>query len=552
MSKPVILVIDDDRAVLNAVDRDLRQKYGQEYRIIKADSGSSGLQALGQLQQRADRVALFLTDQRMPEMTGVQFLEEARSIYPDAKKVLLTAYADTDAAINAINRVGLDFYLMKPWDPPEDHLYPVLDDLLDDWKTNARMPYEGIRIAGALWSPESHAAKDFFARHLIPYRFLDVERDAEARAAVEAACQGTLRLPTIFLPDGTALVEPSMREVADKVGMQTRAALPLYDIVIIGAGPAGLAAAVYGASEGQRVLVVEKGVPGGQAGNSPKIENYLGFPTGLSGMDLARRAVTQAKRFGAEILAAQEATRIRVQDRYRVVTLSDGSEISARTVLLASGAKFRRLDAAGVEELTGAGVYYGAAYTEAMYYQDKPVFVVGGANSAGQGAMFLSRFASQVTMLIRRESQWSSQYLRDAEANNPKIRRLFNTEILEVRGKPGKLEEILIRDSKTGETQAMPGAAVFIFIGAMPNSDLVRDLVLCDDKGFIITGSDLLKDGKRPKGWMLDRDPLMLETSVPGIFAAGDVRMGTNHRVATATGEGGIAIAAIQEYLKTQ
>ncbi len=551
MARPVILAIDDDRAVLNAVDRDLRQRYGRDYRILKADSGAAGLDALKQLQQRGEMVALFLVDQRMPQMTGIQFLEQARAICPEAKKVLLTAYADTEAAISSINRVALDYYLMKPWDPPQDHLYPVLDDLLDEWKANVRMPFEGIRVVGALWSPSSHEVKDFLARHLISYQFLDIEKDAQARTLAEANNQGTVRLPVVLHADGTVQVEPTIRELAEKIGMQTHAALPLYDVVIIGAGPAGLAAAVYGASEGMRVLLIEKAVPGGQAGNSPKIENYLGFPTGLSGMELARRAITQVKRFGAEILSAQQVTRVRVQDPHRVVTLSDGSEITARAVLLATGAQFRRLQAPGIAELTGAGVYYGAAYTEAMYYQDQPVFVIGGANSAGQGAIFLSRFASKVTMLIRRDSQWSSRYLVDAQAQNAKIEKLFNTEVMEVRGKPGKLEEIVIKNNQTGEVTVCPGAAMFIFIGAMPNSDLVRDLVLCNDKGFVLTGPDLLKDGKPPQGWALERDPLMLETSVPGIFAAGDVRLGTNHRVASATGEGGIAIAAIQEYLKT-
>ncbi len=551
MTKPAIIAVDDDRAVLNAVDRDLRQRYGRDYRILKADSGAAALDALRQLQARGDIAALFVVDQRMPEMTGVQFLEKAIEIFPEARKVLLTAYADTQAAIQAINRVGLDYYLMKPWDPPEENLYPVLDDLLDEWKANVRLPFEGIRVIGAQWSPQSHEVKDFLARHLIAYQFLDVDRDSQARGMVEADSAGLVRLPKVIMPDGTVLVEPSIRELAEKIGMQTKAGQPLYDIVIVGGGPAGLAASVYGASEGQRVLLIERGVPGGQAGNSPKIENYLGFPTGLSGMELARRAVTQARRFGVEILAAQEAVRVHVQDPHRIVELADGSEVTARAVLLATGAKFRRLEAKGVQELTGAGVFYGAAYTEAMYYQDQPVFVVGGANSAGQGAMFLSRFASKVTMLIRRDTQWSSQYLRDAEAANPKIERLFNVEVLEVRGKPGKLDEIDIRNNITGETRTLPGAAMFIFIGAIPNSDLVQDLVKCDEKGFILTGTDLIRGGQRPPGWTLDRDPLILETSVPGIFAAGDVRLGTNHRVASATGEGGIAIAAIQEYLKT-
>jgi thioredoxin reductase (NADPH) len=501
------------------------------------------------LQARGEIVALLLVDQRMPQMSGTQFLEYAREIFPDAKKVLLTAYADTEAAIQSINRIGLDYYLMKPWDPPQEHLYPVLDDLLDEWKANAKLPYEGIRVAGALWSPSSHAVKDFLARHLIAYQWLDVDHDPAARALVETYSQDKLRLPIVHFPDDTVLVEPTLHQIAEKVGMQTRAESNLYDIVIIGAGPAGLSAAVYGGSEGQRVIVLERGVPGGQAGNSPKIENYLGFPAGVSGMELARRAITQAKRFGAEILEATEVACVQIEDKYRMVTLKDGTTITGKTLLIATGATFRQLDAPGVKELTGAGVYYGAAYTEAMYYRDQPVFVIGGANSAGQGAMFLSRYASKVTMLIRRDSQWSSKYLRDAEEANPKIERLLNTEVIEVRGAPGKLEEIVIKNNKTGEIKTLPGAAMFVFIGAMPNSELVKDFVETNEKGFIITGPDLVRGGKRPKGWTLDRDPLMLETSVPGIFAAGDVRMGTNNRVASATGEGGVAIAAIQQYL---
>lgn len=551
MPKPAIIAVDDDPPVLNAVERDLRQKYGRDYRILKADSGAVALGSLKQLLERGETVALFLADQRMPQMTGVQFLEQAQEIFPEAKKVLLTAYADTEAAINSINRVSLNYYLMKPWDPPQDHLYPVLDDLLEEWKASAKLPYEGIRVVGAQWSPQTHTIKDFLARQLIPYQYLDVDKDDQARAMVEAHSQGALKLPTIFFTDGAILVEPTIRELADKVGMRTRAESPLYDIIIVGAGPSGLAAAVYGASEGQRILMLEKGVPGGQAGNSPKIENYLGFPAGLSGMDLARRAITQAKRFGAEILEAQEAVEIRMQDPYRVVKLADGSEVTGKSILISTGAAFNRLDIPGANELIGAGVYYGAAYTEAIYYKDVPVFVVGGANSAGQGAMYLSRFASKVTMIIRRDTQWSSKYLRDAEEANPKIERLFSTEVIEVVGKPGKMDHIVIYNNKTKEKKDLAGSAMFVFIGARPNSDLVKDLVVADDKGFILTGADLLKEGKRPKGWTLDRDPFMLETSVPGIFAAGDVRLGTNHRIASATGEGGIAIAAIQQYLST-
>ena len=551
MPHPVIMLIDDDQAVLNAVERDVRAKFGHEYRIVKAASGATALELLARLQQRDEIVALFLVDQRMPHMTGLQFLEQARELYPEAKRVLLTAYADTEAAIASINKLQLDYYLLKPWDPPEDHLYPVLTDLLDDWRSNVKLPYEGIRVAGTLWSPRSHDVKDFLARHQIAYQWLDVDTDAKTRARVEADASGALKLPVVFFPDGTTLAEPDLKTLADKVGIQTTASLPFYDVVIIGAGPAGLAAAVYGASSGLKCLVIEKQVPGGQAGNSPRIENYLGFPAGLSGMDLARRAVTQARRFGAEIISTQCVTRIRTQDMYRVITLDNGVEIVSKAVLIASGAAFRRLEVPGIEQFIGAGVYYGAAYTEASYYKDQPVFVVGGANSAGQGALFLTRFASKVTMLIRRSTQASSRYLIDAEAANPKIERLFNMEIVEVHGKPGKLEEIVVVNRQTEERMTLPGAAIFVFIGALPQTDMVKDLVLVEEKGFILTGADLLKEGKLPKEWPLERDPFMLETSVPGIFAAGDVRLGTNHRVASATGEGGIAIAAIESYLKT-
>ncbi len=551
MSHPVIMVVDDDLSVLSSIERDVRAKFGQEYRVVKAPSGATALELLRKLQQRNETAALLLTDQRMPQMTGLEFLEQARELFPEAKRVLLTAYADTEVAIASINKLLLDYYLLKPWDPPEDHLYPVLTDMLDDWRAGAHLPYEGIRVAGTLWSPRSHEVKDFLSRHQIPYQWLDADLDTKARALVEAASDGSLKLPVVFFPDGTTLVEPDAHTLAQKVGIQTSASLPFYDVVIIGAGPAGLSAAVYGASSGLKCLVIEKEAPGGQAGNSPRIENYLGFPTGISGMDLTRRAVTQARRFGAEIITTQCVTSIRAQDIYRVLTLDNGTEILCKAVLIAAGAHFRRLDVPGIDQFIGAGVYYGAAYTEAAYYKDQPVFVVGGANSAGQGALFLSRFASKVTMLIRRDHQDSSHYLVEAEAANPKVERLFNVEIREIHGKPGKLDEIVVEDAHTHERRTLPGAAMFVFIGAMPQTDMVKDLVILEPKGFILTGRDLLVDGKMPKEWPLEREPFMLETSVPGIFAAGDVRLGTNHRVASATGEGGIAIAAIESYLKT-
>jgi len=552
MKNPVIMAIDDDGAVLNAVERDLRAKFGRDYHIVKANSGAVALDFIKQLQARNESVALFLTDQRMPQMTGIQFLEKAREIFPDAKRVLLTAYADTEVAISSINKLQLDYYLMKPWDPPEDNLYPVLTDLLEDWRASVKLPFEGIRVAGTLWSPKSHEVKDFFARHQIAYQWLDIENDPNVRAMVEEHSVGDLKLPVVFFPDGKVLIEPGIQELAQKTGIQTKASLPLYDVVIIGAGPAGLSASVYGASNGLRCLVIEKHVPGGQAGSSPKIENYLGFPAGLSGMDLTRRAVTQAKRFGAEIISTQSVTNIRLQDNVRVITLSDGSEIISKAILIATGASFRKLEVPRADEFTGAGIYYGAAHTEAAYYKDQPVFVVGGANSAGQGVLFLSRFASKVTMLIRREMQeGTSKYLLDAIASNPKVERLFNIEIIEIHGKPGKIEDIVVKNHITNELTTLPGAAIFVFIGAMPQSDIVKDLVVLDHKGFILTGRDLMKDGKLPKQWTLEREPFLQETSVPGIFAAGDVRLGTNHRVASAVGEGGIAIAAIETYLKT-
>jgi len=549
MPKPVIFSIDDDPSVLNSIERDLRTHYGQEYRILPINEGKAALDYLKKLEQRNETVALFLVDQRMPEMSGTEFLLEAIKAYPQAKRVLLTAYADTQAAIDSINEVGLDYYLMKPWHPPEERLYPILDELLDDWKVHVRLPYEGIRVAGTLWSLSSHEVKDFLTRHQIPYQWLDIEKDPNSRILVESVTTET-KLPVIFFPDGTNLIEPDLKVLADKVGLQTRAALPFYDLVVIGSGPAGLAASVYAGSEGLKCLVIEKSAPGGQAGSSPKIENYLGFPTGISGDDLTRRAVSQAKRFGVEILSAQEAVQIAVREAYRIVKLSDGSEISCHAVLMATGASFHTLKMPGAQALTGAGIYYGAAYTEAMNYRDKHVFVVGGANSAAQGALYLSRFASKVTVLVRGREPTASKYLVDAMNENGKIEILLDTDLLEVKG-TNSLEQIVIKNTKRDETQTFDASAMFVFIGVQPQSRIVSDLVLCSGKGYIFTGLDLLVDKKPPQGWTLERDPFLLETSIPGIFAAGDVRYGTNHRVASAVGEGAIAYALIKEYLKT-
>jgi thioredoxin reductase (NADPH) len=550
MPKPVIFTIDDDVSVLNSVERDLRAQYGQDYRILPIDSGKAALDYLKRLQQRNETVALFLVDQRMPEMSGVEFLEEAIRAYPQAKRVLLTAYADTQAAIDSINEVGLDYYLMKPWHPPEERLYPILNELLEDWKIRVRLPYEGIRVAGTLWSLSSHQVKDFLTRHQIPYQWLDIEKDSDARQRVEAVSPEKTRLPVVFFPDGKTLVQPDLKELAEKVGLQTRAALPFYDIVVVGSGPAGLASAVYAGSEGYRCLVIERSAPGGQAGSSPKIENYLGFPTGISGDDLTRRAVSQAKRFGVEILSAQEAKQVFVKDAYRIVRLSDETEVSCHALLVATGASFHTLKMPGAAELTGAGIYYGAAYTEAMNYKDKDVFVVGGANSAAQGAIYLSQFARKVRVLIRGHQPTASKYLVDALEQNPKIELLCNTDLVEVNGK-NTLEGVTVRNTATDTAQSFDASAMFVFIGVRPQSQLLADLVKRSDKGYIYTGADLIVDKQPPQGWTLERDPFLLETSVPGIFAAGDVRFGTNHRVASAVGEGAIAFALMKEYLKT-
>lgn len=552
MAQPVILTVDDEPAVLNAVERDLRQQYRRDYRIIKAGSGAEAMETVRQLKQRDDAVALFLVDQRMPEMSGTQFLEEARKLYPEARKVLLTAYADTEAAIASINSIGLDYYLVKPWDPPEQTLYPVLDDLLSAWVTTAQPTYSGIRVAGTLWSENSHAVKDFLARNRIPYQWLDIEKDAQARVLVESMSNADRRLPVMFFPDGSVLVQPDNRTLADKVGLQTRASQPFYDVIIVGAGPAGLGAAVYAASEGLRTTMIESEATGGQAGTSARIENYLGFPNGLSGADLAQRATTQARRMGAEILTAQTATQVRVEGPYRIVVLSDGSELSCHALIIATGMAVRRLAVPGIDAVTGAGVYYGAAVTEATHYRDQSVFVVGGANSAAQGAILLARYANNVTMLVRGDSigKDMSQYLVDQIQGTHNIKVLLRTKVTEVKGED-RLESIIIMSNEAGESQELPGTAMFIFIGAFPHTDLVADVVERNEAGFILTGPDLMANGKRPKGWRLQRDPFLLETSVPGIFAAGDVRHGVVRRVASAVGEGAIAISFVHQYLQT-
>ena len=552
MSKPVLLTVDDDPEVLNAVERDLRHHFRTDYRVVKASSGAQGLEAVRQLKQRGAQVALFLVDERMPQMSGTEFLVEAIKIYPDARRVLLTAYADTDTAIAAINRIGLDHYLLKPWEPPSERLFPVLEDLLSDWFARARPAYDGIRVAGNVLSPSSFAVKDFLASNLVPYQWLDLENDATVRELLSGASGGVTRDPIVLFPDGTMLVQPTPRELAEKVGMQTRAKQPFYDLIVVGAGPAGLAAAVYGASEGLRTILVERSAPGGQAGSSSKIENYLGFPGGIRGDDLARRAADQAKRFHAEIITPQEAVQIKREDPYRKVILSDGSELTGYAVLIAPGMEVRRLEVPGIEPLLGAGVFYGAALTEAATYRGQDVLIVGGANSAGQGAMFFSRHARKVTVLVRGPNIAAamSRYLVDRLAETPNVDVLVNTSVVGVRGN-GRLETVTVRDGGTGTQRELPAAGMFIFIGAAPRTALVADVVLRDPQGFVLTGRDLMAAGNRPAGWTPARDPFPFETSVPGIFCAGDARYGSGKRCAAAVGEGSATVSMIHQYLQT-
>lgn len=552
MAKPVILSVDDEPQVLNSIVRDLRLQYGKEYRILKAGSGSEALDTILELKKRNDPVALFIADQRMPQMEGTDFLTEARKFYPDAKKVLLTAYADTEAAITSINTIELDYYLLKPWDPPAERLYPVLDDLLVDWLASFAPPYEGIRVVGTLWSASSHNVKDFLSRNRIPYQWLDVELNAEAQLMADSVQSDSKQLPIVFFPDGEVMINPDFQKLAIKVGLNTEASAPFYDFIIIGGGPAGLGAAVYGASEGLKTLLIEKEATGGQAGTSSRIENYLGFPKGISGSDLAKRATDQSVRLGCEILTAMEVEKVKLDDPYKIVCLKGGQEITTKALLIATGVTLRELEVPGMKRLTGAGVYYGAALTEAANYKDKHVFVVGGANSAGQGAMYFARYSSKVTMLVRGNSLTNSmsQYLIDQIASQENIEVLTNTEVAEVLGKD-RLEEITYFNNESGEPTTVPAAAMYIFIGAVPHTEMIADVVACNHTGFIPTGTDILENEQIMKTWKLKRNPFLLETNVPGIFAAGDVRQGAVRRVASAVGYGAIAVSQVHQYLKT-
>ncbi|HEX8251805.1 MAG TPA: FAD-dependent oxidoreductase [Thermoanaerobaculia bacterium] len=551
VSRPFILAVDDDPDVLRSIERDLRSHYAEKWRIVSVASGEAGLDLLRRIKQRGDAVALLVADQRMPRMTGVTFLREAQAIFPEARRVLLTAYADTDAAIRAINDAKIQHYLLKPWEPPERELFPVLDDLLSDWTAGYRPRFNGLRLIGGRWNAQSYALKDFLARSQVPYAWIDVEAaslSSEQQTLVDTL--DTSKLPLLLFPDGSQLVQPTASDVAEKIGLRRHANANFYDVVIIGGGPAGLAASVYAASEGLKTLMVEREAPGGQAGLSARIENYLGFPAGISGSDLARRAVTQAKRFGVEILAPQEARSLRVTNPYRVVTLGDGTEISSHAMLIATGVQWRALEVDGIERFHGAGVYYGGTMTEALSCEGEDIYIVGGANSAGQAAMNFARYARTVTMLVRGPSLSAtmSQYLIDDIKRTANIRVEVNTSIVGCDG-GDRLESLTLRCSTAGEISTVPASSVYIFIGASPGTDWLNGVVERDERGFIVTGPDLMHGGKRPKGWMLDRDPMLLETSVPGVFAAGDVRGRSIKRVASGVGEGSVAVQFIHEYL---
>ena len=553
MAKPILLSVDDDSDVLRSIERDLRSKYGAEYRVIGSDSPEGALDLLKQLKVRNDSVALLLADQRMPRMDGVEFLQQGMRIFPKAKRALLTAYADMNAAISAINQANINYFFLKPWDPPDEHLYPQLDDMLDDWQASYRPAYQGIRVLGTRWSPRSYDLRDFLARNHVPYQWIDVEisaNDPETKRLLEALGPEAAELPVVLFPDGTKLLESLPADVAKKVGLRTRAQTDFYDLAIVGGGPAGLAAAVYGASEGLHTVMIEREAPGGQAGMSSRIENYLGFPEGLSGNDLARRSVVQAQRFGVEILSPLEAVGARTEGSYRIIRLADGYEISCHALMISTGVQWRRLEAPGVDRLQGAGIYYGGGATEALACAGEIVYVVGGANSAGQAAMNFAKYAERVVILVRGDSLAStmSRYLIDQIKKTPNIQIWAHASMAEAHGVT-HLEEISVLCSDTNKIERVAASSMFIFIGALPRTDWLADLIERDERGFILTGPDLIRDGQHPKGWGLERDPFLLETNVPGIFAVGDVRHGSVKRVASGVGEGSVAVQFIHQYL---
>lgn len=550
MSRPIIFAIDDDQQVLRAISRDLRSTYGKEYKIMSTDSAGEALETLVEMKNAGDVVAIFISDQRMPEMPGVDFLQKAIQIYPEAKRVLLTAYSDTDAAIKAINDVGLDYYLMKPWDPPEEKLYPVINDLLDDWQSHYIPAFKGIKVIGYQFSPPSHTIKDYLGSNLIPYQWLDIEKNDEAKSLFKLNNLCADQLPVVFYEDGTYQAKPTIIDIAQRTGCSALPTNQIYDVVIIGAGPAGLAASVYGASEGLRTLLIERKAPGGQAGSSSRIENYLGFPAGLSGADLTHRAITQARRLGAEFLSPHTVHDIQERDGYKYIILDNGAEVISRSIVITTGVDYRKLEVEGIDKFTGAGIYYGAAVTEASACKDKEVYIIGGGNSAGQAAMYLSKFAKSVYIIIRKEglAATMSAYLIEQIDSTSNITVLPFTEVIEAKGQ-NCLEALILINVNTKETVIKEASALYIFIGAKPYTDWIQMGIIKSKGNFIETGRDLNGYDNFNKSWKLKRDPFLLETSCPGIFAAGDVRAGAMNRVASAVGEGSMAISFVHKYL---
>jgi thioredoxin reductase (NADPH) len=550
MSKPVVLVVDDDPQVLAAVRRDVRSRYRENYTVMGAGSGSEALATVRELKARGDSLALVLSDQRMPGMLGVELLTQVRELYPLARRALLTAYSDIDAAVRAINEAHLDHYLSKPWDPPEDHLYPVLDELLDEWHVMRPRERAGLRLVGHQWSPRSHAVKDFLASNLIHYEWLDAMRDEAARTLMEAASIAPAELPALVLENGSVLRNPSAIDIANGLGLATTAARELYDLAIVGAGPAGLAAAVYASSEGLRTLLLDRHAPGGQAGTSSRIENYLGFPSGVSGSELTRRALAQATRLGAEFITPVEVVSLSLDGGYKKLKLSDGREIVARSMLATTGMVYREHSAEGVTDHAGAGVYYGAATTEAAACKGKRVLIVGGGNSAGQAAMHVSRYASEVLIIVRRDNldDTMSRYLIDQISKTPNITLRGRTELERVEG-TDRLERAVLKSLADGAVSAEEVQAVFVFIGTRPHSDWLPAEVLRDAKGFVVTGREAQTCDGFARAWKERREPLPLETTSPGVFAAGDLRAGAMNRVASAVGEGAMAVRLVHEYL---
>ncbi|MDN3588647.1 FAD-dependent oxidoreductase [Pedobacter aquatilis] len=550
MEKPVIFLVDDDHQVLNAITRDLKSRYGKGYKIIGTSSAYQGLERILELKNQSKAIAMIVSDQRMPEMAGVAFLKEAIAIFPEAKRVLLTAYSDTQAAIDAINQIQLDYYLMKPWYPAAERLYPVLDELLSDWQANYSPEFQGIQLIGFQYSPHSHKLKDFLAGNLIPYRWLDIEKDPQASTLLELNRLSLEELPVVISEEGKVFIQPEVSSLAYGIGADVRLKADMYDVVIIGAGPAGLAAAVYGASEGLKTLLIERKAPGGQAGTSSRIENYLGFPSGLTGADLSRRAISQAIRLGAEILAPKEVLSISEMDGYKTITLNDERLIRCRAIIITTGVDYRKLETKGINDFTGAGIYYGAAVSEAASCKGQDVFIVGGGNSAGQSAVYLSKFAKKVHIILRRESLSAtmSAYLIKQIESLPNIEVMFTCKIKEALGE-NHLEDLLIENIKNKSLNKHKAAALYIFIGAKPFTDWLGNAVSRDVNGFIRTGQNLRLDSSFIEFWKLKREPYLLETSIPGVFAAGDVRSGAMSRIASAVGEGSMAISFVHKYL---